>query len=133
MKNILKKQEEERKKYEPIIREAQERERKIQEEQRKIEEDAKKRNIEIERLNGKINDNLSKTGFMIKSGVATATSSCLLGTFLFDIAGVSYTAGLGLVADHALFGALFGGLGIIGLSSVPLLLAGGYALKKLAS
>ena len=61
LNNMLKKQEEERKKYEPIIREAQERERKIQEEQRKIEEDTKKRNIEIERLNGKINDNLSKT------------------------------------------------------------------------
>ena len=133
MKNILKNQEEERKKYEPIIREAQERERKIQEEQRKIEEDAKKRNIEIERLNGKINDNLSKTGFMIKSGAATTTSSLLLGTFLFDIAGVSYTTGLGLVADHAIIAGLFGGLGIIGLSTLPLLLAGGYALKKLAT
>ena len=133
LKNILKNQEEERKKYEPIIREAQERERKIQEEQRKIEEDAKKRNIEIERLNGKINDNLSKTGFMIKSGAATTTSSFLLGTFLFDIAGVPYTAGLGLVADNVLITGLFGGLGIIGLSTLPLLLAGGYALKKLAT
>ena len=132
MKNILKIQEEERKKYEPIIRTAQERERKIQEAQRKIEEDAKKRNIEIERLNGKINDNLSNSGLLIKSGVTTSASSFLLGTFLFDIAGVSGTTGLGLVADHVLVSAIFGGLGIIGISTVPLLLAGGYALKKLA-
>ena len=133
MKNILKKQEEERKKYEPIIREAQERERKIQEEQRKIEEDAKKRNIEIERLNGKIYDNLSKTGFMIESGAVACASSYYIGSFLFDIVGVSYTSGLGLVADHAIITTMFGGLGIMGLSTIPLLLAGGYAVKKLAA
>ena len=130
LNNILKKQEEERKKYEPIIREAQERERKIQEEQRKIEEEAKKRNIEIERLNGKINDNLSKTGFLIKSGAVASTGSFLLGTFL-DVAGVSISTSFGSFASNVLVTTIFSGFGVMGLSAVPLLLAGGYALKKL--
>ena len=92
----------------------------------------KKRNIEIERLNGKINDNLSRTGIMVTSGVATSASSLFLGAFLFDVAGVSCT-GLGAAASNVLMGAVIGGLGVTGLATIPLLLAGGYALKKLAS
>ena len=92
----------------------------------------KKSNIEIERLNGEINDNLSRTGLMVTSGVATSASSFLLGTFLFEVAGVSCSA-LGGAACKVLMGAVIGGLGVTGLATIPLLLAGGYALKKLAS
>ena len=102
LKNILKKQEEERKKYEKVIREAQERERKIQEEQRKIVENAKKRNREIESLNCKISDNLSSTGIMVKFGVALSASSFLLGSFLFKLAGVSAFTSVGSVASSGI-------------------------------
>ena len=129
LKNILKNQEEERKKYEPIIREAQERERKIQEEQRKIEEDAKKRNIEIERLNGKINDNLSSSGLMIKAGVATTVSTYSLAGFLYGVVGMESIG----IAEYVLAGFAFGGVGLAALSTIPLIAAGGYALKRLAT
>ena len=133
LKNILKKQEEERKKYEPIIREAQERERKFQEEQRKIDEDAKNRNIDIERLDGKISDNLSNAGNMAKYGAATSVSSFLLGSFLFDVAGVSYTAGVGSIVSNALIFGVTAGAGVFALASLPLIGAGFYGLKRLAA
>ena len=132
LKNILKKQEEERKKYEPIIREAQERERKFQEEQRKIDEDAKNRNIEIERLDGKISDNLSIAGNMAKYGVATSVSSFLLGTFLFEVAGVPFYYGVGSIVCNALIFGVYGGASVFALAYLPLLGAGFYGLKKLA-
>ena len=132
MKEILKKQEEERKKNELSIRKAQEKVRKFQEEQEKIDEDAKKRNLEIERLNGKINDNLSKTGSMIKSGAVTSASSLLIMASL-EAAGVPCTAVIGTAAKYALLSSMFGGIGLVGLATIPLLLAGGYALKKLAT
>ena len=133
LKNILKKQEEERKKYEPINREAQERERKFQEEQRKIDEDAKNRNIDIERLDGKISDNLSNAGNMAKYGAATSVSSFLLGSFLFDVAGVSYTAGVGSIVSNALIFGVTGGASVFALAALPLLGAGFYGLKRLAA
>ena len=132
MKKILKKQEEERKKYEPIIREAQERERKFQEEQRKIDEDAKNRNIEIERLDGKISDNLSIAGNMAKYGAATSVSSFLLGTFLFEVAGVPFYYGVGSIVCNALIFGLYGGASVFALAYLPLVGAGFYGLKKLA-
>ncbi len=106
---------------------AQEMERKIQEEQRKIDEDAKNRNIEIERLNGKINDNLSKAGSMAVSGAATS-ASCYISLLLLDTAGVSVSFGTKVIAYS-----FFGGIGVAGLAAIPLLLASGYALKKLAT
>ena len=132
LKEMLKKEEEERKKYEPIIRKAKERERKIQEEQRKLEEDAKNRNIEIERLNGKIKDKLSNTGLMVKAGMATSSALYGLGYGLFNIAGISSSTCLGGFAYNALIAGVFGGIGITGLAVIPLLCAGGYAIKKLA-
>ena len=131
LNEILKKQEEERKKFEPIIREAQERERKIQEEQRKIEEKAKQRNIEIERLNGRINDNLKTTRKMIMGGLTTSACSFGLGNLLFDFVGVSYSTGLGGALSSTLVGSIYAGLGSTGLAIIPLLLAGGYSLKKM--
>ena len=132
LKNILKKQEEERKKYEPINREAQERERKFQEEQRKIDEDAKNRNIDIERLDGKISDNLSTAGNMAKYGAATSVSSFLLGTFLFEVAGVPFYYGVGSIVCNALIFGLYGGASVFALAYLPLVGAGFYGLKKLA-
>lgn len=125
----LKKQEEESKKFEPII----ERERKIQEEQRKIEEYAKKRNIEIERLDGRINDNLTTAGNMVVSGITTFGSSYSLGMFLFRVAGVSCQAWLGSAICTVLEGTCLAGLGFAGLGIFPFLLAGGYSLKKLST
>ena len=133
LKKILKKQEEERKKYEPLIREAQERERKYQEEQRKIEEKAKKRNIEIERLDGKISENLSTTGEMLKTGLATSAGSVALDFMLIDIAGISVTSAFGTIAENALIFTFLGGAGLTVLAGLPLLLAGGYALKKIVA
>ena len=129
MNRILKKQEEERKRLEPLIRKADERERKIQEEQRKIDEDAKKRNIEIERLNGKINDNLSSSGLMIKAGVATTVSTYSLAGFLYGVVGMESIG----IAEYVLAGFAFGGVGLAALSTIPLIAAGGYALKRLAT
>ena len=133
LKNILKKQEEERKKYEPIIREAQERERKFQEEQRKIDEDAKNRNIDIERLDGKISDNLSTAGNMAKYGAVTTASSLLSGFFLITVADISTTTGLGAVVSNAIAYGLIGGAGVFALASLPLIGAGFYGLKRLAA
>ena len=130
MKNILKKQEEERKKYEPINREAQERERKFQEEQRKIDEDAKNRNIEIERLDGKISDNLSTAGNMAKYGAVT-TASSLLSLFFFG--GMPANTALGAVISNATIYGFLGGAGVFALASLPLLGAGFYGLKRLAA
>ena len=131
LNEILKKQEEERKKFEPIIREAQERERKIQEEQRKIEEKAKQRNIEIERLNGRIIDNLETTRKMIKGGLTASACSLGLGNLLFNFVGVSYSTGLGGALSSTLVCSIYAGLGSTGLAIIPLLLAGGYSLKKM--
>ena len=131
LNEILKKQEEERKKFEPIIREAQERERKIQEEQRKIEEKAKQRNIEIERLNGRIIDNLETTRIMIKGGLTASACSFGLGNLLFNFVGVSCSTGLGGALSSTLVGSIYAGLGSTGLAIIPLLLAGGYSLKKM--
>ena len=130
MKNILKKQEEERKKYEPINREAQERERKFQEEQRKIDEDAKNRNIDIERLDGKISDNLSTAGNMAKYGAVT-TASSLLSLFFFG--GMPANTALGAVISNATIYGFLGGAGFFALASLPLLGAGFYGLKRLAA
>ena len=130
LKNILKKQEEERKKYEPINREAQERERKFQEEQRKIDEDAKNRNIDIERLDGKISDNLSTAGNMAKYGAVT-TASSLLSLFFFG--GMPANTALGAVISNATIYGFLGGAGVFALASLPLLGAGFYGLKRLAA
>ena len=128
LNSILKKQEEERKKLELLIREAEERERKIQEEQRKIEEEAEKRNIEIERLNRKIDDNLSSAGFWIKAGVGNAFISTFIEGLFFGIAGASIDIAANAVVDSLLVCA-----GLAGLSVFPLLGAGFYYLKKLAT
>jgi len=125
--------EEMQKMKEPIIREAQERERKFQEEQRKIDEDAKNRNIDIERLDGKISDNLSNAGNMAKYGAATSVSSFLLGSFLFDVAGVPFTAGVGSVVSNALIFGVAGGASVFALAALPLIGAGFYGLKRLAA
>ena len=118
---------------EPIIREAQERERKFQEEQRKIDEDAKNRNIEIERLDGKISDNLSTAGNMAKYGAVTTASSLLSGFFLITVADISTTTGLGAVVGNAIAYGLIGGAGVFALASLPLIGAGFYGLKRLAA
>jgi len=125
--------EEMQKMKEPIIREAQERERKFQEEQRKIDEDAKNRNIEIERLEGKISDNLSIAGNMAKYGAATSASSALSAFFLFTVAEVSTSTGVGSVALNAIAYGLIGGAGVFALAALPLLGAGFYRLKRLAA
>ena len=124
--------EEMQKMKEPIIREAQERERKFQEEQRKIDEDAKNRNIEIERLDGKISDNLSTAGNMAKYGAVTTASSLLSGFFLITVADISTTTGLGAVVGNAIAYGLIGGAGVFALASLPLIGAGFYGLKRLA-
>ena len=125
--------EEMQKMKEPIIREAQERERKFQEEQRKIDEDAKNRNIEIERLDGKISDNLSTAGNMAKYGAVTTASSLLSGFFLITVADISTTTGLGAVVGNAIAYGLIGGAGVFALASLPLIGAGFYGLKRLAA
>ena len=107
--------------------------KKFQEEQRKIDEDAKNRNIDIERLDGKISDNLSNAGNMAKYGAATSVSSFLLGSFLFDVAGVSYTAGVGSIVSNALIFGVTGGASVFALAALPLLGAGFYGLKRLAA
>ena len=125
--------EEMQKMKEPIIREAQERERKFQEEQRKIDEDAKNRNIDIERLDGKISDNLSTAGNMAKYGAVTTASSLLSGFFLITVADISTTTGLGAVVGNAIAYGLIGGAGVFALASLPLIGAGFYGLKRLAA
>ena len=125
--------EEMQKMKEPIIREAQERERKFQEEQTKIDEDAKNRNIEIERLDGKISDNLSTAGNMAKYGAVTTASSLLSGFFLITVADISTTTGLGAVVGNAIAYGLIGGAGVFALASLPLIGAGFYGLKRLAA
>ena len=122
--------EEMQKMKEPIIREAQERERKFQEEQRKIDEDAKNRNIDIERLDGKISDNLSTAGNMAKYGAVT-TASSLLSLFFFG--GMPANTALGAVISNATIYGFLGGAGVFALASLPLLGAGFYKLKRLAA
>ena len=121
LKEILKKQEEDRKKYE-------EREKKFQEEQRKIEEEAKNRNIEIESLDGKINENLLTAKKMAKSGLATAG-----GTFAFMMTLESMEVPIiaGSIADYATAGIFFGGAVWFVLAGVPLVFAGANGIKKL--
>ena len=124
--------EEMQKMKEPIIREAQERERKFQEEQRKIDEDAKNRNIDIERLDGKISDNLSIAGNMAKYGAATSASS-ILSAFFLNVAGVSSSTAVGEVVCNAMLYGFLGGAGVFALASLPLIGAGFYGLKRLAA
>ena len=131
-KKKKKEEEEERKKYEPINREAQERERKFQEEQRKIDEDAKNRNIDIERLDGKISDNLSIAGNMAKYGAATSASS-IISAFFLNVAGVSSSTAVGSVVCNTMLFGFLGGASVFALASLPLLGAGFYGLKRLAA
>ena len=128
LNSILKKQEEERKKLELLIREAEERERKIQEEQRKIEEEAENRNIEIERLNRKIDDNLSSAGFWIIAGVGNAYITTFIEGLFFYLSGASID-----IAANTVVYSLLPCVGLAGLSVFPLLGAGFYYLKKLAT
>ena len=107
--------------------------KKFQEEQRKIDEDAKNRNIDIERLDGKISDNLSTAGNMAKYGAVTTASSLLSGFFLITVADISTTTGLGAVVGNAIAYGLIGGAGVFALASLPLIGAGFYGLKRLAA
>jgi two-component system response regulator YesN len=96
-------------------------------------EDAKNRNIEIERLDGKISDNLSTAGNMAKYGAVTTASSLLSGFFLITVADISTTTGLGAVVSNAIAYGLIGGAGVFALASLPLIGAGFYGLKRLAA
>ena len=104
--------------------------KKFQEEQRKIDEDAKNRNIDIERLDGKISDNLSTAGNMAKYGAVT-TASSLLSLFFFG--GMPANTALGAVISNATIYGFLGGAGFFALASLPLIGAGFYGLKRLAA
>ena len=106
--------------------------KKFQEEQRKIDEDAKNRNIDIERLDGKISDNLSIAGNMAKYGAATSASS-ILSAFFLNVAGVSSSTAVGSVVCDAMLYGFLGGAGVFALASLPLIGAGFYGLKRLAA
>jgi len=106
--------------------------KKFQEEQRKIDEDAKNRNIDIERLDGKISDNLSIAGNMAKYGAATSASS-ILSAFFLNVAGVSSSTAVGEVVCNAMLYGFLGGAGVFALASLPLIGAGFYGLKRLAA
>ena len=119
---ILKKQEEERKKYDVLIQKFEEEERKKKEMQRLIEEKAREKGIEIERLDGKINEYWSTSKDMAGIGLIYSAGSFGL-AYALDIIGFTSVV-------NYLFYPFILGLGSIGFAAIPALIAGGYVLKK---
>lgn len=126
LKKLLDKEEEEKQKCEEFLKNVQEMEQRNLEKKREIEEKARKRGIEIEKLNGKIDKNLSTTKNMLETGVATSSGAF---TLLFLIQGLGTSVAVETVSNILAFSVL-SGLGVTGLATIPLLFACGYKLKK---
>ena len=108
-----------------LIREVLERERRCKEMEKEIEELAKQKGIQIEKLDRTIKDNLIRAGVMAGGGGTTALSFYGLG-FLSN----ALLGGLTDFQFFALAAPMIGGAGVFALSAVPLLIAGGFAIKK---
>ena len=121
LKTIIEKQKEEIEKNESIWKESQE----IIQKRKKIEEEAKKKGIEISRLDDNIDYYLNKAK-VLGAGGSFASASTLGTAILFNVTAGSFF-------ETALALGFVGGLGAMGLAGIPLLIAGGYKMKKMFS
>ena len=121
LKILLEKQKEELQKKETILKENE----KIIQIQKKIEEEARKKGIEISRLDNNIDYYLDKAHSLFLGGGSLFTISGCVGIFgnVYANSFLYYPLVLGV----------FGGYASYLLAGIPLIIAGGYKLKKMIS
>ena len=121
LKILLEKEKEERQKCEAILKKNQDIIQKHQKRQKQIEEEARQKGIDISRLDDNIDYYLNGAKILGKGGAITSASA--VGTAVLFVTGPGFL-------DTALCVAFLGGLGSIGLATIPLLIAARYKLKK---